>query len=435
MSTPKKQLWTDRTIESAQATLRGGRGGFAKILPFLGPAIIASIAYEDPGNFATNIQGGAQFGYMLLWVIVVANLMAMLFQALSAKLGIVTDKSLATQCKEHFPPWVTYAMWVGSEIAAMATDLAEFLGASVGVSLLFGLPILVSFILVGIVTYGILLLQGYGFRPMEIVIAGFVSIISLSYLAELIITKQNWISFAYHSVVPHLAGANSVTLAVGIIGATVMPHAIYLHSSLTQNRIPVKNNNERRSVLRFSNIEVLVALGVAGFVNMAMLAMAASVFYMTGHQGVADIQTAYQTLMPLMGIAAAGIFLLSLLASGISSSVVGTMAGQTIMQDFVGFKIPLWVRRLVTMVPTFIVIALGVDATQALVISQVVLSIILPIPIIALVIITSRSDIMGEFVNRSTTTMAAIVGGCIVLTLNAILLMQITGIPIPFLGH
>jgi manganese transport protein len=435
MSAQKKQSWTEKTISEAQTTLRGENKGLSRLLPFIGPAIIASIAYEDPGNFATNIQGGAEFGYMLLWVIVIANLMAMLFQALSAKLGIVTDKSLATQCKEHFPPWATYAMWIGSEIAAMATDLAEFLGASVGVSLLFGLPIIVSFILVGIVTYGILLLQGYGFRPMEIVIASFVSIISLSYLAELIITKQNWISFAYHSVVPHLAGANSITLAVGIIGATVMPHAIYLHSSLTQNRIPTKNNKERKSVLRFSNMEVLIALGVAGLVNMAMLAMAASVFYMTGHQGVADIQTAYQTLIPLMGIAAAGIFLLSLLASGISSSVVGTMAGQTIMQDFVGFKIPLWVRRLATMIPTLIVIALGVDATRALVISQVVLSIVLPIPIVALIIITSRRDIMGEFVNSFALNTAAIAGGCVVLTLNAILLFQIAGISIPSLGR
>ncbi len=426
--------WTSKAEAAAQAVLRGERKGVRRLLPFLGPAIIASIAYEDPGNFATNIQSGAQFGYMLLWVIVAANLMAMLFQALSAKLGIVTGKSLATQCRENFPRWVVYLMWAGSEVAAMATDLAEFLGASVGLSLLFGLPLLYSFFLVGAGTYAILLLQGYGFRPMEIVIAAFVSIISLSYLAELLITHPDWHQFALHSVTPQLAGPSSITLAVGIIGATVMPHAIYLHSSLTKDRVKIQTEHERHTVLRFSNIEVLLALGVAGLVNMAMLAMAAAVFYTTGNQSVADITTAYKTLEPLMGIAAAGIFLLSLLASGFSSSVVGTMAGQTIMQDFTDFTIPLWVRRLVTMVPSFAVIALGVNATQALLLSQVVLSIMLPIPIIAVVIITSRKDIMGDFANGWLTKAAAIAGGATVLILNIILLAQLADMPIPFIG-
>ncbi len=419
---------TENTLTQARSALAGESKGFRRFLPFLGPAIIASIAYEDPGNFATNIQGGAQFGYMLLWVIVAANLMAMLFQALSAKLGIVTGKSLATQCRDLFPRWVVYCMWAGSEVAAMATDLAEFLGASVGLSLLFNLPLLVSVVLVGFITYGILMLQGYGFRPMEIVIASFVSIISISYLAELLITKPDWGAFTYHSFVPQLAGPDSITLAVGIVGATVMPHAIYLHSSLTQNRVPTNTDAERSAVLKLSNMEVLFALGTAGLVNMAMLAMAAAVFYNTGNQAVADLSTAYQTLVPLMGIAAAGIFLLSLLASGISSSVVGTMAGQTIMQDFVRFKIPLWVRRLITMVPAFVVVLLGINATEALVISQVVLSIVLPIPIIALVIITSRRTIMGIFVNRRITTIAATAGAVVVLVLNGILLAQMAGL-------
>jgi manganese transport protein len=430
----RRRSWTDKTITSAQAVLSGESKGLRTLLPFLGPAIIASIAYEDPGNFATNIQGGAEFGYMLLWVIVVANVMAMLFQALSAKLGIVTGKSLATQCRDNFPRWLVYCMWAGSEVAAMATDLAEFLGASIGLSLLFGLPLLVSFVLVGVGTYAILLLQGYGFRPMEVVIASFVSIISLSYLAEILISKPDWAAIGYASFIPHLAGADSVTLAVGIVGATVMPHAIYLHSSLTQNRVATKNDSEVKTVLRLSNAEVLIALGVAGLVNMAMLAMAAAVFYSTGNEGVADIETAYRTLIPLMGVAAGGIFLLSLLASGFSSSVVGTMAGQTIMQDFVGFKIPLWLRRLATMVPSFAVIAMGVNATEALVISQVVLSLILPIPVIALIILTSRRNIMGAFVNSRITNVAAVVGGCTILVLNVILLLQIAGIPVPYLG-
>lgn len=434
MLNAKNKSWTDKTVAAAQRTLTGESAGWRRLLPFLGPAIIASIAYEDPGNFATNIQGGAEFGYLLLWVVLMANVMAMLFQALSAKLGIVTGKSLATQCREHFPRWLVYCMWVGSEVAAMATDLAEFLGASIGLSLLFGLPLFVSFVLVGIGTYVILLLQGYGFRPMEVVIAGFISIISLSYLAELIITKPDWSLFAYHSLVPQLAGADSITLAVGIIGATIMPHAIYLHSSLTQNRIPTKNEGEVKTVLRLSNTEVLFALGLAGLVNMAMLAMAAAAFYVTGNQNVADIETAYRTLIPLFGVAAGGIFLASLLASGFSSSVVGTMAGQTIMQDFVGFKIPLWVRRLATMVPPFAVIALGVNATDALIYSQVILSIILPIPLIALIFLTARRNVMGNFANSLVTNIAAVIGGCVILLLNGILLLQTAGIPIPFIG-
>ena len=426
--------WTENATTAAQEVFAGKRTGIHALLPFIGPAIIASIAYEDPGNFATNIQGGAEFGYMLLWVIVAANIIAMLFQALSAKLGIVTGKSLASLCREHFPRPLVYCMWIGSEVAAMATDLAEFLGAAIGLSLLFGLPLLVSFTLVGVATYGILLLQNYGFRAMEVIIGGFVSIITVSYVLELLITKPDWVSLGYHSFVPQLAGGGSLLLAVGILGATVMPHAIYLHSNLTQNRVPTINDAERRKVLRFSNIEVLVALGAAGLVNMAMLAMSAAVFYTTGHQNVADIETAYRTLVPLFGGAAAVVFLVSLLASGFSSSVVGTMAGQSIMQDFVGFRIPIWVRRLATMIPSFLVIAMGINPTQALVVSQVVLSIILPIPIIALIILTSRRSIMGVFVNKSLTNIAALFACVVVLTLNGVLILQIAGVPLPFIG-
>ena len=424
---------SDRTIAAGREALAGRRRGLRAFLPFAGPAVIASIAYMDPGNFATNIQGGAQFGYLLLWVVVLANLVAMLFQALSAKLGIVTGQSLAQLCRSHFPRPLVYAMWAASEVAAMATDLAESLGAAIGLSLLFGLPLLPGLLITFAVTYGVLLLQSRGFRPIEIVIAAFVSVIGLCYLIELFIAPPAWGAFAYHAVVPHLAGPGSVPLAVGIIGATVMPHAIYLHSSLTQNRMPARNDADKRRILGYSNREVLFALGIAGLVNMAMMAMAASVFHQ-GHADVAAIETAYHTLVPLLGLGAAAVFMASLLASGLSSSVVGTMAGQTIMQDFVGFRIPLWVRRLATMVPAVIVVAMGVDSTEALVISQVVLSLVLPVPMIALLVLAGRRDVMGDFVNRRITQVIAIVAAAVVLVLNLVLLLQTAGIPVSFLG-
>ncbi len=425
---------SDRTIAAARAVLTGEGRGLRSLLPFLGPAVIASVAYMDPGNFATNIEAGAKFGYTLLWVVLVANVVAMLFQALSAKLGIVTGVSLAGQCREHFPAPVVYAMWIVSEVAAMATDLAEFLGAAVGLSLLFGLPLMMSLTVVGIATYAMLLVQGQGFRPMEILIGAFVAIVGVSYLIELIIAPPDWRAFAYHAVVPQLQGLHGVTLAVGIIGATVMPHAIYLHSSLTQNRIPASNASDVRRIVRFSNTEVLIALGVAGLVNMAMVAMSAVVFHDGVHNDVASIETAYRTLIPLLGAAAAGVFLVSLLASGFSSSVVGTMAGQVIMQDFVRFRTPLWFRRVITMIPAFVVAALGFDATQSLVLSQVVLSLVLPVPMIALLILTARRDVMGEFANSRLTNVAAITAATVVLFLNAILLLQATGVPLPFVG-
>jgi manganese transport protein len=323
---------------------------------------------------------------------------------------------------------------VASEIAAMATDLAEFLGGAVGLSLLVGLPLLAGLVVVGIATYAVLLLQGRGFRPMEILIGGLVGIVGVSYLIELAIAPPDWRALAYHSLVPHLQGPHSVTIAVGVIGATVMPHAIYLHSSLMQNRVPAVTDAQRRRVLRFSNIEVLCALGVAGLINMAMVAMAAVVFHNGVNNDVADIETAYRTLIPLLGAGAAGVFLASLLASGLSSSVVGTMAGQVIMQDFVKFSIPLWVRRLVTMIPAFVVVALGVNATRALVLSQVVLSLVLPVPMIALLILTARRDVMGKFVNGRLTNAAAIAAAVVILALNILLLLQAAGMAIPFVG-
>jgi manganese transport protein len=323
---------------------------------------------------------------------------------------------------------------VVSEIGAMATDLAEFLGGAIGLMLLFNLPLLTSLFIVAIITYAMLLLQGRGFRPLELVISAFVGVVGVSYLIETVIAPPDWAAFAYHTFVPSLQGPHSVTLAVGIIGATVMPHAIYLHSSLMQNRVPTVTDAERRRVLRFSNVEVLFALGIAGLINMAMVAMAAVVFHDGAHNDVADIGTAYRTLIPLLGAGAATVFLISLLASGLSSSVVGTMAGQVIMQDFVSFRIPLWLRRLATMLPAFVVVALGVNPTQALVLSQVVLSLVLPAPMIALLIFTARRDVMGRFANSRLTNVAAVAAALLVLTLNVVLLLLTAGVALPGLG-
>jgi manganese transport protein len=354
----------------------------------------------------------------------------MLFQALSAKLGIVTGRNLAEMCREQFPRPVVLAMWVVSEIAAMATDLAEFLGGAIGLSLLFQMPLFSGMVVTAIVTYGILMFEGFGFRPIELIIGGMVGLIGLCYLVEMLIAPVDWVAAATHTVVPQIADAGALLLAVGIIGATVMPHAVYLHSGLTQARTPVRDDAERRMVLRFSNQEVVTALTFAGLVNMAMVIMAASAFH-AGHSEVAEIETAYHTLTPLLGAAAAAVFLLSLIASGVSSSTVGTMAGQMIMQGFVAFRIPIWLRRLVTIVPAFVVVALGVNATQALVLSQVVLSIALPLPMIALLIFTRRSDIMGRFANGRLTHSAALVGTAVVLLLNTFLVLQILGVDIP----
>ena len=292
------------------------------------------------------------------------------------------------------------------------------------------MPLLAGMVVTAMVTYGLLMFEGFGFRPIELIIGSMVSLIALCYLVEMFIAPVDWASAAYHLVTPELADAEALLLAVGIIGATVMPHAIYLHSGLTQARLPVRDDSERRRVLRFSNQEVIVALTIAGLINMAMVMMASSAFH-AGHPEVAEIETAYHTLTPLLGTAAAGVFLLSLIASGISASTVGTMAGQMIMQGFVGFRIPIWLRRLVTMLPAFVVVAMGVNATNALVMSQVVLSIALPLPMISLLIFTRRTDIMGEFANNRLTHIAALVGTAVVLLLNIFLIVQTLGIPIP----
>src|ERR1700739_2355611 len=433
-ASPGEATLTGRAILAAGEALAGPRRGLGSLLPFAGPAVMASVAYMDPGNFATNIQAGAKYNYNLLWVVVVANIVAILFQALSAKLGIVTGRNLAELCRERFPQPLVWAMWVTSEIAAMATDLAEFLGGAIGLSLLLGMPLLPGMVITGIATYGMLALQRYGFRPIALLVGGLVGVIGASYLVELLIAPPEWSAVLFHAVVPRLDDGEAVLLAVGIIGATVMPHALYLHSGLTQDRLVPQTNSERRRLLQFSNREVVLALGLAGLVNMAMVAMAASVFHDGVHDNIAEIGTAYRTLIPILGSGAAGVFLVSLLASGLSSSAVGTMAGQVIRQGFVGFRIPLWVRRLVTMVPSFVVVALGIDATQALILSQVALSLILPVPMIALLILTRRRDVMGSYAHGRLMMAAATAAAAIVLTLNLLLVLQMAGVPLPSFG-
>jgi manganese transport protein len=416
-----------RTIRSATEVLTGTskKGGLARLMPFLGPAFIASVAYMDPGNFATNIQGGAKFGYQLLWVIVASNLMAMLIQSLSAKLGIATGQNLAEHCRNQFSRPVVISMWIIGELVAIATDLAEFLGAALGFYLLLGMPLWIAGLITAVTTFLILGLQRYGFRPLEAVITSLVGVVAFSYLIETFLDKPDWPTVLFHAVTPQFSGTESVLLATGILGATVMPHVIYLHSALTQDRIVTRNPEQQHKLFRFELIDIFIAMGLAGLINMAMLIMAASTFFNNGLTEIGSIEEAHRTLEPLLGSAASWVFAISLLASGLSSSSVGTMAGQVIMQGFLHFHIPAWVRRFVTMFPSLIVIFIGLDPTRTLVISQVVLSFGLPFAIIPLVMFTSRRDIMGTLVNQRITTLAASLAGVLIISLNLFLLYQV----------
>jgi manganese transport protein len=426
-SKPKERSLTDDgTLEAAAEILAGEskRRGLARLLPFLGPAFIASVAYVDPGNFATNIQGGAQFGYTLLWVVVASNLMAMLIQALSAKLGIATGQNLAELCRSNYSRRTVIGMWVLMEVVAMATDLAEFLGAALGFNLLLGIPLWIAGFLTAIVTFIILGLERYGFRPLEAVITALVGVISVSYLIETILDKPDWGLVAYHSVVPQFAGSESVLLATGILGATVMPHVIFLHSALTQNRIVTREPAQMKRLFNFEVVDVIIAMGMAGLINAAMLLMAAATFHAHGMTSIGTIEEAHLTLEPLLGSAASWVFAISLLASGLSSSSVGTMSGQVIMQGFLHQHIPVWIRRLVTMVPSLAVILIGLDPTRTLVISQVVLSFGLPFAIIPLILFTTRKKLMGVLVNRWYTTILISIVAVLIIFLNLYLLYQ-----------
>jgi manganese transport protein len=399
------------------------KGRVRATMAMLGPAFVASIAYVDPGNFATNVRGGAQFGYLLLWVVLGANLMAMLIQYLSAKLGTVTDHDLPEVVRAHFPRAFTWGMWVQAEIMAMSTDIAEFLGAALGLNLLFGVPLLPAGLITGVIAFAILELQTHGFRRFELAITALLGIIFAGFLYETLRIGPS----AHESLkglLPGLHGTQSLYLAVGIIGATVMPHVIYLHSALTNGRIHCRNDEERRRVLRFERMDVIIALGLAGLVNMAMLAVAAKLFHTPALAGLKTIGEAHAQFGHLVGGGAALAFAVALLASGASSASVGTYAGQVVMAGFINVRIPLLLRRAVTMIPAIVVLAIGVSPTSALVLSQVVLSFGIPLALVPLVMLTGRRDIMGVHVNRGLTTIVAWSCAGLISALNLFLLYQ-----------
>jgi manganese transport protein len=409
-----------------QRARRPGGHGRAARLALIGPAFVACIAYVDPGNFATNIAGGSKYGYMLLWVLLGANLMAMLIQNLSAKIGIATGKNLPELCREHFPRPVTWGLWVQAELIAMATDLAEFVGAAIALNLLFNIPLLPSGLITAVAAFAILGLQNRGYRRFELAIIGFLGVILLGFLYDTLRIGFD-AGEAAKGFVPHFDGSDSILLATGILGATVMPHVIYLHSALTQNRVQAADDVERRLLLRFNRIDVSVAMTLAGIINMSMLVIAASLFFGNGPE-VDTIEKAHAGFKELVGPSAAVAFALALLASGFASSSVGTYAGQVVMQGFIARAVPLAVRRAVTMTPALIVLAIGVDPSNALVISQVVLSFGIPFALVPLVLLTRRKDIMGALVNRKLTTVVAGFVAAVISALNIFLLVDTFGL-------
>jgi manganese transport protein len=397
------------------------RGRLRGMLAMLGPAFVACIAYVDPGNFATNIAGGAKYGYLLLWVLLAANLMAMLIQNLSAKIGLATGRNLPELCREHFRRPVTWGLWVQAELIAMATDLAEFVGAAIALNLLFGVPLFPAGLITAVVAFGILGMQAKGYRRFEAVIAGLLGLIILGFLYDTLRIGFD-AGAAAKGFIPGFEGTDSVLLATGILGATVMPHVIYLHSALTQNRIPARDDAERRRLLRFQRIDVSIAMGIAGLVNMSMLVIAASLFHDHGLLGLDTIEEAHAQFGTLASGGAALAFAVALLASGLASSSVGTYAGQVVMQGFIARSIPIVLRRLVTMTPALIVLAVGLNPSRSLVISQVVLSFGIPFALVPLVLLTRRADIMGALVNRRLTTIMASIVAALIIALNAFLL-------------
>jgi manganese transport protein len=397
------------------------RGPVRGRLALLGPAFVAAVAYVDPGNFATNIESGARFGYLLVWVVVMANLMAMLVQYLSAKAGLASGRNLPELCRESFPRTVNFGLWVQAELIAIATDLAEFVGAAIGLNLLFGIGLFPAGLITAVVAFGILALEQRGYRRFELAIAGLLALVALGFVYDLLVVGHQSAAGFAEGLVPHLAGSESLFLAMGIIGATVMPHVVYLHSALTQRRVEPRDDGERRELLRFIRADVVFGLGAAGVINLAMLCVAVAIFNRTGNTGVDSIEAAHDGLSTLVGGGAALAFAVALLASGLSSSSVGTYAGQVVMQGFIRRAIPLFVRRTATMTPALVVLALGLPTTDTLVISQVVLSFGIPFALVPLILVTRRADLMGTLVNRRATTVAASVIAAVIIALNVFL--------------
>ena len=413
-----------RVIAAAERALTGERRGVRAVLPFLGPAFIAAVAYVDPGNFATNMAGGSEFGYTLLWVVLAANLMAMLVQSMSAKLGIATGRSLPEVCRDRFPFRVVVLLWLQAEAVAMATDLAEFVGAALGLHLVFGLSLWLSGILAGLAAFTILGMQVWGFRRLEATLTGLVGVIVLAFGLELLRSSPSATGVAHGLFVPAFSGGDSALLAVGIVGATVMPHVIYLHSSLTQKRIVGANPEARRKIFRFEIIDISIAMGVAGVINLAMLASAAAVFHVRGMFGAGnDLAQVFAGLNRYVGAHSGVIFGVALLASGVASSCVGTMSGQVVMQGFIHRQIPIFVRRAITMIPALVLIGVGFSPTHALVLSQVFLSFGIPFALVPLVVFTSSKDLMGTLVNRRPLVLAAGLVTTLIIGLNVYLLV------------
>jgi manganese transport protein len=397
----------------------------SRIWPFLGPAFVAAVAYIDPGNFATNIAGGAKFGYLLLWVILAANLIAMVVQTQSAKLGIATGKNLAEACREVFRYRTSVGLWIQAEIVAMATDIAEVVGAALGLNLLFGIPLFAAGLIAGAGAFAILALQQMGYRRLEAGITALVGVVILSFIVELFHAKPSGSEVARHLFVPGFGGTESILLATGIIGATVMPHVIYLHSALTQRRIVGRDDGERKRILRFEKIDVVIAMALAGFVNLSMMMVAAALFHDSGLTGIDTIEGAFDGFKSLVSNNAATVFGIALLASGFASSSVGTMAGQVVMQGFIRRRIPIFVRRAVTLAPALIVLAVGINPTKALVGSQVVLSFGIPFALVPLLLIARRKDVMGSMVNPPWLTAFAGTLAAMIIALNVFLLQQV----------
>ncbi|WP_129728913.1 MULTISPECIES: Nramp family divalent metal transporter [Bacillaceae] len=422
-ATKEQSSINNTTIQSAQAVLGGKTQGIKRLLPFLGPAFVAAIAYIDPGNFATNIAGGSKYGYLLLWVVLVSNLMAILIQSMSAKLGIATGKNLPEVARQQFPKPVSIGLWIQAELVVMATDLAEFIGASLGLYLIFGIPLLPAALIAAVGSFAILELQRRGFRSLEAGITGLLFIVVLAFITQLFFAKPELAPILNGFLVPQFKGVDSVLLAAGILGATVMPHAIYLHSALTQRRVVGTTEEDRRKIFRFEFIDILIAMFIAGAINASMLIVAAALFFKNGLQ-VQDLDVAFQQLGHLVGPVSSILFGVSLLASGLSSSSVGTMSGDIIMQGFIKRRIPLYLRRCITMLPPLTIIALGVNPTHALVMSQVVLSFGIAFALIPLIMFTSNRRLMGSLVNRRITTILAWCVATLIIALNVFLLFQ-----------
>lgn len=399
----------------------GVRGRIGRMWPLLGPAFVTAVAYVDPGNFATNISAGSAYGYLLVWVVVVSNVMAMLIQYLSAKAGVATGRSLPALCREHLPRRVANGLWGQAELVAIATDLAEIVGGALALALLFDLPLLAGGTITAVVSFAVLGLKGRSHRQFETVIVGLLGVILVGFVYDVAISGVDSMA-VLDGTLPRFAGMDSVMLAAGMLGATVMPHAIYLHSALTSERLHARTEPERRTIMRSQRVDVIVAMTIAGLMNLSLLLVAASAL---SGQGIDTIEGAHAGLGESLGTGAALLFALGLLASGFASSSVGTLSGQVIMDGFIRRRIPVTTRRLITLLPALAVLAVGVDPTAALVGSQVVLSFGIPFALVPLVWFTARKDVMGSLVNRPVTTVAGIVVAAAIITLNVVLLWQL----------